>query len=116
MSADKDVGMTVHVGRLGDLDNGVAVREIIAENLVHGHGHGIAGLARADHVDVALLLQIPGFLTDPQERAVPVHDAFDACSGVETLERFFRNVEHDAAGFHIAGGQQSSAVFDFFLP
>ena len=111
MSADVHVGLAENVGRLADLYNRNAPREVVAEDLVHGHGHVIAGFAGAEQVNIALFRQIPSAAADAQHVAFHMHDAFDAFIGVEPAQRFLGDVQHDFFALYVTVRQQAIPVF-----
>ena len=115
MSADVHVGLAENVGRLADLYNRNAPREVVAQDLVHGHGHVVAGLARAEQINVAFFRQIPSAAADAQHVAFHMHDALDAFIGIEPAQRFLSDVQHDFFAVYVTVRQQAVPVFDLVL-
>ena len=115
VTADIHVGTAEHIGVLFDLDDCNAAGEVIAEDLVNGHGHVVACLACAEQIHVALLAQIPAARADAEHVALHVGDAFDALIGIEMLKRFLGDVQNDLSSVDVAVGQQRLTVLDLFL-
>ena len=115
VTADINIGAAEHIGVFLYFNYGNAAGEVIAEDLVNGHGHMVAGLAGAEQVNVALLAQIPAARTDAQHVALHVGYAFYALVGIKMLKRFLGDVQNDLSSVDVAVGQQSLTVLDLFL-
>ena len=88
---------------------------MIAEDLIYGHCHMVAGLARTEQINIALLAQIPAARAYAQHVAFHMGDAFYALVCVKMLKRFFGYVQNDLSSVNVAVGQQRLTVLDLFL-
>lgn len=71
VTADIHVGAAEHIGVFFYLDYGNAAGKVLAEYLVYGHGHMVAGLACTEQIYVALLAKIPAARADATARRPP---------------------------------------------
>lgn len=78
----------------------------------HRHCHVVAGLARADEIDVALGREVPGTGADRQDVAVQAGDPLDAFVGIGPCQGRIGDLEHDAPGFAVADRDQLLEVAD----
>ena len=115
VAADIDVGLAENICVFLYFNYGNAARKMVAENLVNGHGHMVAGLACAEQIDVALLAQIPAPRADAKCIAFHMCDALDALVSVEMLKCFLGDVQNDLSSVDVAVGEQCLTVLDLFL-
>ena len=111
--ADEYVGVAKHVRVLGDLHDGDSPGQKLSENFIDRHCHVVAGLARTEKIDIALLRQIPRSGADVQDLAVHSRNALDALVAVQALERPVGDFQHDSSAITFAMRDELLEISDF---
>src|SRR5262245_13689247 len=96
VAPNKDFGATKVVALLANFDDRNTTRQPIAQYVINGHSHVIAGLASANEEHVALLRQVPRARADVENVPLKSHDFAHATIAIESVECPIRNLQHDA--------------------
>ena len=113
MAAHIHIRVLKYIGVFRHFDNGDPFGQVISQNLIHRHSHVVAGLSRAQEIDVAFLGEIPGLGSDMESGTFHVHNALDSLGGIQPLEGFLGDIQDDLSGRYIPVGGKCVVVTNF---